>query len=48
MKIENGKISEATESELYDMYFEGDIDGIMDFEEYKHKMRNLGCTIIEG
>lgn len=46
MKIENGKIVEATENELYSVYLKREMDYIMDFHEYKRKMIESGCIII--
>ena len=48
MKVENGKIIEATESELFSLYLEREMDDIMDFNEYKYRMKNAGCVVIGG
>ena len=46
MKIENGKIVEATENELFDLYLKRGMDDIMDFNEYKRQM-NKAVTIVD-
>ena len=48
MKIENEKIIEATENELFDLYLKREMDDIMDFNEYKRQMNNAGCTITDN
>lgn len=45
MKIENGKIVEATENELFSLYLDREMDNIMDFNEYRHRMENAGCVV---
>lgn len=45
MKIENGKIIEITESELFSLYLDRGMDDIMDFHEYKHRFESAGCTV---
>ena len=47
MKIENGKIVEATEDELFRKYLDEDWDDFMPFNEYKYRMRQSGVTITE-
>lgn len=46
MKIENNKIVEITESELYDLYLKREMFCIMDFSQYKLQMETAGCLII--
>lgn len=46
MKIENGKIVELTEGELYSLYINRGYDDCMDFHEYKARMEKAGCTIV--
>lgn len=46
MKIENEKIVEATENELFDLYLKREMDYIMDFHEYKRQMNKAGCVIV--
>lgn len=46
MKIENNKIIEATEDELFSLYLKREMDYIMDFNEYKRQMKKVGCVII--
>lgn len=45
MKIENGKIVELTEGELYSLYINRGYDDCMDFHEYKARMEKAGCVI---
>lgn len=45
MKVENGKIVEATESELYDYYLTRGWDDVMSFPEYLEKMRSAGVVV---
>ena len=45
MKIENGKIVEATESELYDYYLTRGWDDVMSFPEYLERMRSVGVVV---
>ena len=47
MKTENGKIVEATESELYSIYLERNYDEFMSFIDYKLFMETHGCNVIE-
>ena len=46
MKIENNKIIEATEDELFSLYLKREMDYIMDFNEYKRQMEKVGYVII--
>lgn len=45
MKVENGKIVEATEDELFSLYLDRGMDDVMDFHEYKRRMQNAGCEV---
>ena len=45
MKVENGKIIEATESELFSLYLDREMDDIMDFNDYKYRMQSAGCVV---
>ena len=47
MKIENGKIVEATEVELFKEYLKNEWDLIMPFDEYMAKMQKCGVTIVD-
>lgn len=47
MKIENNKIVEATEEELYTVYLDRGYDDIMPFTLYLHSCRVNGTKIIE-
>lgn len=47
MKIENGKIVEATESELYDYYLTREWFELYSFPDYKRLCKELGATIVE-
>lgn len=45
MKVENGKIVEITEDELFGLYLKRGMDDIMDFNEYTRRMKASGCII---
>lgn len=45
MKIEKGKIVEATESELLDYYLKRELDTVMSFADYKRRMKDAGVKI---
>lgn len=47
MTIENGKITSATEGELYTLWLRRDMCDIMPFPEYKQGMQRAGCKVIE-
>lgn len=47
MKIENGKIVEATTAELYERYLRQELENIMTFPEYKSQMERSGCKVKE-
>lgn len=47
MKIENGKIIEATRAELYRQWLTGDWDEFMPFEEYIYHMEKAGVEVTE-
>ena len=46
MKIEDGKIVAATESELFELYLRREMDYIMDFNEYVRLMKSAGCAVV--
>ena len=46
MKIKNGKIVEATESELFDYYLSRGFDDFMSFTFYMKRCEDLGTVII--
>ena len=46
MIIENGKIIEAAESELFILYLRREMDYIMDFNEYVRLMKSAGCAVV--
>lgn len=48
MKIENGKIIEATEAELFSLYLDRCMDEVMDFNEYRYRMEKAGCVVRDG
>ena len=48
MKIDNGKIVEATENELYKVYLDRGMDDIVSFTEYKVMMQGADCKIVNG
>lgn len=45
MKIKDGKIVEATESELFDYYISRGFDDIMSFKFYMERCESLGTVI---
>ena len=47
MKVENGKIVEATESELFDYYLTRKWDDIMSFPDYLEKMKSAGVEVVK-
>lgn len=47
MKVENGKIVEATESELFDYYLTREWDDIMSFPDYLEKMKSAGVEVVK-
>lgn len=47
MKVENGKITEATESELLSKWLDEDWCEIMSFPEYLEKVKRNGTTVTE-
>lgn len=48
MKIENGKIREATEQELFNRWLDDDWAEFMPFDEYLYHMKNAGVVVTEG
>lgn len=47
MKVENGLIVEITENELFSLYLERELEDALSFYEYKQRMRETGCAVIE-
>ena len=47
MKVENGKIVEITESDLFRLYLDRGMDDIMDFNQYRKNFENAGCVVID-
>lgn len=47
MKVENGKIIEATENELFEHYLKLGFDDIFDFYTYKRRCEASGVKITE-
>ena len=47
MKIDNGKIVEATEDELFEYYLKHDMDVCFAFQEYLIAMRKAGVKIAD-
>lgn len=45
MKVENGKIVEITEHELYSLWLERGMDDIMSFTDYMYRFENLGTVV---
>ena len=46
MKIENNKIIEATETELFNIYLKRGYDDLFSFDFYKRRCIDLGTKII--
>lgn len=46
MKIENDKIIQATEDELYSYWLTRGWDDVFSFPEYMQRMKNAGCEVI--
>lgn len=46
MKVEDGKIVEATENEMFSLYLERGMDDVMDFHEYRRRMEKAGCRVM--
>ena len=46
MKIENDKIIQATEDELYSYWLSRGWDDIYPFPEYMQRMKDAGCEIV--
>ena len=46
MKIENGKIIEATESELYSVYLQRELYELYDFHDYLKRCEDAGTKIV--
>ena len=46
MKIENGKIVQATEDELFGVYLARGFDEIMSFVDYKERCEAAGTEVI--
>lgn len=47
MTVKNGKIAEATEAELFEVYLNRGFDDIMSFLDYKTQCIRLGTKVIE-
>lgn len=47
MKIKDGKIVEATENELFEVYLDRGYDDIMDFPEYLNACKRAGTEVVE-
>ena len=47
MIVKNGKIKQATESELFAHYLKAGFDDLMSFTDYKHRCIELGTEGIE-
>lgn len=45
MKVENNKIVEATEGELYKFWLDRGYDDIMDFVSFLRRMKELGVKV---
>ena len=47
MKVENGKIVEITENELFHLYLDRGIDDIYSFSQYVEMFKKAGCVILD-
>lgn len=47
MEIVNGKITQATQSELYSYYLTREIDDVLSFQDYLRQMKECGTVIIK-
>ena len=47
MKVENGKITEATEDELFERWLETEYYDFYDFETYLCKMQKAGVRVVD-
>lgn len=48
MIVKDGKIVEITESELFSLYLEREMDDIMSFPEYAARFKAAGCKVLGG
>lgn len=48
MTVNNDRITEITDDELYALYLWRGMDERMDFNEYKSRVRQAGVLVIEG
>ena len=48
MVITDGKITSATEDEMYRLYLNSGYDDCFDFREYKTRMAAAGCEITQA
>ena len=46
MKVENGKIVEITENELFKLYLDRGMDDIYSFPQYVEMFKKAGCVIL--
>ena len=47
MKVENNKIIEATEDELFNIYLEKGYDDFMTFTDYVNQMKRAGVKVAD-
>lgn len=48
MKVENGKIIEISEEELFELYLKRGYDDLFSFEHYKRQCIMKGTKVIEN
>jgi hypothetical protein len=48
MVVDNGKIVQITEDELFCLYLDRGMDDCMDFREYRCRMEKAGCVVKDG
>lgn len=47
VRVENGKIVEIGENELFSLYLERGVDDLMSFPDYVEKFKAAGCVVHE-
>lgn len=47
IKVENGKIVEITENELFHLYLDRGMDDIYSFPQYVEMFKKAGCVILD-
>ena len=47
MKVENGKIVEIAENELFHLYLDREVDDIYSFPQYVEMFKKASCVILD-